>query len=174
MPRITLTQIQSLPDLLSSEHFTFNLGEIPNVGDGLQLMLKCVDCNIPGFSTEAFDVMLHGVQRSFRGRKMYPRTLACTYVEDSTMDTLNTLRSWMEQVVGTDSNTSVGGILDYSVPATLTIFDQAGNDIDSMDFINCYVQDVPDVQVTGESSTLMRVTATFKYDYIQYRGVNIR
>lgn len=174
MPRITLSQIESLPDVLSSEHFTLQFGEIPNVGDGLQLMLKYIDCNIPGFSTEAFDVMLHGVQRGFRGRRMYPRSLACSFVEDSTMDTLNTLRQWMEQIVGTDSNTSVGGILDYAVPATLTIFDQAGNDIDSMNFINCFVQDVPDVQVTGESSTLMRITATFKYDYAQYRGVNIR
>jgi hypothetical protein len=174
MARVQLSEVENLPDILSSEHFTFNLAEIPGSGDAYSLLLKCIDCNIPGFSTESYEAMIHGVVRNFRGRKMYPRTLAVTFVEDSTMDTLNSLRNWMEQIVGTNSNTSIGGIADYGVLATLTVYDQAGNDIDSIDFINCFVQDVPDVQVTGESSTLMRVTATFKYDYVQYRGVSIR
>jgi hypothetical protein len=174
MARVQLQEFQNLPDILSSEHFSFNLGTIPGIGDSYSLLLKCLDCNIPGFSTESFDVMLHGMQRAFRGRRMYPRTLAVNFVEDSTMATLNALRSWMEQIVGTNSNTSIGGIAQYGVNATLTIYDQAGNDIDSINFINCFVQDVPDVQVTGESSTLMRVAATFKYDYPEYQGVQIR
>jgi hypothetical protein len=174
MARVTLDEIMGLPDILSSEHFSFNLTEVPGVGDSQDLLLKCMDCNIPGFSTESFEVMLHGMTRNFRGRKMFPRVLAVTFVEDTLMNTLNDLRIWGEQIVGTQSNTSIGGIKDYAVTATLTIYDQAGNDIDFIEFINCFVQDVPDTPVTGESSTLMRATATFKYDYPRYRGVNMR
>jgi hypothetical protein len=174
MPRIALNDIQNLPDILSTEHFTLQLGTIPGGGDSNGLMLKCADANVPGFSTENYEAMLAGTVRNFRGRKMYPRTLAVTFLEDSSMTTLNALRNWMEQIVGTNSNTSIGGIAVYSVNALLTIFDMAGNDIDEITFMNCFIQDVPDVQVTGESSTLWRVPATFKYDWISYNGVTIR
>lgn len=174
MARVTLAEVENLPDILSTEHFGFNLGNVPGSGDGYQLLLKCLDCNIPGFSTESFDVMIHGMQRAFRGRKMYPRTLAVTFVEDSTLNTLITLRNWMEQIVGTNSNTSIGGITEYGTNAVLTIYDQAGNGVDEITFVNCFVQDVPDVQVTGESSTLMRITATFKYDFPLYQNVQVR
>jgi hypothetical protein len=173
--RVQLNDIETLPDILSSEHFALNLGAVPGFGgDGRDLLLKCIDANIPGFSTESYEVPLHGVVRNFRGRKMYPRSLAVTYVEDSNMQTLNTLRVWMEQIVGANTNTSVGGIAQYSVSAVLTIFDQTGRVIDEVRFINLFIQDIPDVQVTGESSTAMRVTCTFKYDYVIYSGVTLR
>jgi len=173
--RVQLNDIETLPDILSTEHFALNLGALPGTSeDGTKLLLKCVDANIPGFSTENYEVPLHGVVRNFRGRKMYPRSLAVTFVEDSTMNTLNQLRNWMEQIVGYNTNTSIGGIADYAVTALLTIFDQAGRTIDEIRFINTFIQDVPDVQVTGESSTAMRVTCTFKYDYVIYSGVTIR
>src|SRR5580765_6265272 len=113
--RVTLNEIETLPDILSTEHFLLNLGAIPGFGANDDLALKCVDANIPGFSTENYEVPLHGVVRNFRGRKMYPRVLAVTYVEDSYMRTLNSLRAWMEQIVGQNTNTSIGGIADYSV-----------------------------------------------------------
>jgi len=174
MPRITLSEVQSLPDILSTEHYVFNLGDIPGVGDSYPLAIKCVDANIPGFSTESYEVPLHGTVRRFRGRKMYPRSLAVTFIEDSTLHTLLTLRQWMEQIVGSESQTSIGGVADYSTLATLTLFDQAGNEVNSLEFINCFVQDVPDTQVTGESSTAMRITATFSYDYVRFSGTDMR
>lgn len=174
MARVQLSETQSLPDILSSEHFTLQLGNIPGVGDSYPLLLKCLDTNIPGFSTESYEVMIHGSVRNFRGRRMFPRTLAATFVEDSTGETLASLRTWMEQIVGTNSNTSIGGIADYSTESLLTVYDQAGNPVDQITFINLFLQDVPDVQVSGESSTVMRVTATFKYDYPRYNGVSIR
>lgn len=174
MPRVTLNEYQSLPDVLSAEHFAFNLADVPGFGDGYPLLIKCIDANIPGFSNEAYEVPLHGMVRNFRGRRMYPRSLAVSFIEDTTLGTLSALRGWMEQIVGTQSNTSVGGVADYGVTATLTIFDQAGNTVDEIQFINTFLQDVPDIQVTGESSALLRVTATFRYDYPRFSSVEIR
>lgn len=174
MPRVSLSDYMSLPDILSTEHYAFNLSDVPGVGDSYNLLIKCVDCNIPGFSTESYEVPLHGMVRNFRGRRMYPRTLAVTFLEDTTMDTLTSLRIWMEQIVGSETNTSIGNSADYEVTGTLTIYDQAGNDIDEIQFLNCFLQDVPDIQMTGESSTAMRVSTTFRYDTVRYRGVEAR
>ncbi len=166
MPRISLSDVQSLHDPISSEAYVLQLGTIPNsIGNDRELAIKCLNANMPGFSNEAFEVNLHSHVRNVRGRKMYPRTLAVTYIEDSTLHTTNLLRSWSEFIVGSQSGTSAGDIAQYSVTANLQVFNHQGTIIQDINFFHFFIQEVPDVQLTGESSTLMQIPVTFKYDH---------
>ena len=170
MPRISLAQIQQLPDILSTEHFTFFLGSLPGGGDANgNLMLKCMEAVISGFGNTAFPVQLAGYVRNFRGMKTYGQdhSLNISYVEDTQMQTYYDLRNWNEQIVGTASGTSIGGVADYAVQeAYLTIYDQAGNQVDVLTFYNVILQDVQDVQISGsDQSTPMRLQVGFKFDY---------
>ncbi len=174
MSVITLNQIESLPDVLTVDHYNFFLGTIPGGGDTTSLMLKCLDCVIPGVSNEAVEVQLSAHVRKFRGRKMFPRSMSVSFMEDITLDTLTKLRRWDQAIVGTNSATSIGNIAQYAVQPTLQVFDQKGSLVDSIQFVNCFLQDIQDIALNSESSGMARVTAMFSYDYPIYNGVVIR
>lgn len=170
MARISLAQVRSLPDIIASDAFDLLLGSLPGAGDSGAMTIKCLNANIPGFSNEAFEVALHGHVVKFRGRKTYPRQLSVTFVEDATFDTLNKLRNWHETVVGTSSGDSGGDKADYSVTAALIVRNHKGEAINTMVFYSLWPQDVPDIQLSGESTQLMQVSVTFTYDYFEADG----
>lgn len=174
MTRINLSRAYEIPDIISTEAFKLVLGTIPNsIGNDEWMSLKCQNTNWPGFGNEAFDVPLHSFVRRFRGRKTYPRSLAATFVEDATFHTLKTLRSWHEFIVGTESGGSAGDSAFYSVAADLVMYNHKNEEIDRVTFRNLFIQDVPDVPLSGESSTLFAVPVTFSYDYFVPSGGNI-
>jgi hypothetical protein len=174
MPVISLSQVEALPDALTGDHYNFYLGTLPGAGDSTSLMIKCLDCVIPGVSNEPVEVQLSAHVRKFRGRKMFPRILTATFLEDITLDTLTKLRNWDQQIVGTNSATSVGNIAQYAVQPTLQVFDQKGSLTDSIQFVNLFLFDIQDINLSSESSQAVRVTAQFSYDYPIYNGVTIR
>ena len=165
MSRISQARVQALPDLISTEAFEFLLGTLPIAGAVPELTVKCLSTSIPGFSNEAYEANLHSHVRRFRGRKMYSRDLAATFLESYKSDTTTAFRSWHEYIVGTNSATSSGYIADYGINPDLVLYDMTGAEIDRISFFRFFLKESPDIQVTGESSTLMQMETTFSYDY---------
>lgn len=175
MPRISLDQVNSLPDLLSAENFELLLGNIPGgPSKSEQLAIKCLNANLPGSGNEAFEAPIHGHVVKFRGRKTMPRTLSITYVEDSQFNTLNSLHRWNEFVVGTLSGTSAGDKKDYAVDGQLTVFNHKGEAISVYKIFKLFPVDLPDIQLSGENTTMVQVPITFSYDYWTASGVTAR
>lgn len=173
MPRISYSQVNSLPDILDQTAFELVLGSIPLAGNADSLTLKCQNVSIPGMSTEAYEAMLHGYVKRFRGRKMYPRQLTAAFYEDMTFDTLNKFRAWSEAVVGTESGNSQGYQADYSINAYLFVYDTTGREIAVHTMERFYPQDVPDIQMDGSSSGPVSVSITFSYDRFLPNGIPI-
>ncbi len=164
MAIITFDQQESLPDPLTGDHFNFILGTVPIAGDTSPLIIKCADAIIPGFGNEAVEQNVSSHARKVRGRKTYPRTINITFYEDITLNTLKLLRNWHEAIVGSNSGASIGNIAQYGVLALLQVFDQANRVVDSIEFENCFIQNVQDTTLNSESTQLVRVSAEFSYD----------
>jgi hypothetical protein len=174
LPALTQSQMQALPDVLASDRFIINFGSIPGYGDtSSDLTLKCMDVQISGNSNERFEVPLGNVVRSFRGKKNYSRTLACTFAETVDLTTLAALRQWLEQVVGTDSGNSQGYINDYSVTAQIQVFDTTGAVADNVSVFRCFIIDLQDHNMQTQSSQAVTLNATFSYDYVEYANTPI-
>jgi hypothetical protein len=138
------------------------------------LTLKCATVTLPGTSTEAFPVNVAGFVRNFRGRKMYTRSFQATFFEDSLMRSHNSIRSWLEFVVGTNSGTSGDYIAGYSVPCTLATWDTTGANIDVCTFYNCFPFELMDTTLNSEATQAMTSTAGFHFDFCQFNNVGIR
>lgn len=173
MPRISYSQVNSLPDILDQTAFELVLGSMPLAGNGDQLTFKCQNVSIPGMSTEAFEAMLHGYVKRFRGRKVYPRQLTATFYEDSEFGTLNQFRAWSEAIVGSESGNSQGYQADYSINAYLFVYDTTGREIAVHTMEGFFPQDVPDVQMDGSASGAVSVPVTFSYDRFLPNGIPI-
>lgn len=173
MARISFTQLNSLPDILDASAYELILGSVPLGGSSADLTLKCQQAMIPGYSNEAFEALLHGHVLKFRGRKMYPRTLSVTYLEDATFNTWNTLKRWDEFIVGTDSGNSQAFKPAYSISATLIIYNTVGAVSSTIGFENFFIQEISDVQLDGTSSQAMTINAMFSYDRIITNGTPV-
>lgn len=169
MPVITMDRVRALPDILAADNFEFIMGSIPGGTNDRDMVVKCQQAVYPGSSNEAYEVVLHGHAVGFRGRRIFPRQLSITYVEDVLMDTTFQLLSWLEFIVGTGSGVSQGYKNAYSISPELVIYDTVGREADRVRFYGCFLQDKPDVSMDGGSSQAFVVNANFVYDYYESR-----
>lgn len=176
MPALTQTQIQSLPDVLSTDRFTVNFGVIPTFGDTSNtLLLKCMDVTIIGTANQRFTVPLATANRSFRGRKEFGagNTFQCTFVETVDMSSLAALRQWLEYVVGTNSGNSQGYISSYAVSPIVTTYDTTGSIADSFTINRCFPESIQDVPLSTQQTGPVQVNATFSFDFIIYSNTTV-
>lgn len=164
MSRISFSEVAAVPDALDQVAFELLLGVVPLAGDSRHLTLKCQSVPIPGFSNERFTVNTHGHALNFRGRKMYPQTLAVQFYEDSNLDTLKALRIWHEYIAGTESNNSQDYRDGYTITAGLNVYDTTGAVAGTHAFEHFFPQDISDANLSGESSASVPISATFSYD----------
>ena len=170
MARIAFAQVNAISDPLDQTSFELLIGNVPIAGATLDLTVKCQTVSIPGMSTEAFETMLHGHVIKTRGRKMYPRTLSTTMIEDSTFATINKLRQWSEFIAGTETGNSQGFRLEYAVDAQLIVYNTKGDPINRTVFENFFPQEISDVNLDGSSSAVVSVPVTWSYDRITSNG----
>lgn len=170
MSRISFSEVNAMPDALDQVAFELILPTLPGAGNSRHLTIKCQSVSQPGSSTESFEVGVHGHVKRFRGRKMYPRSLSATFYEDSTFATVNTLRRWLEFIAGTESGNSQGYQADYSVDAVLVTYDTIGRAINRTIYEHLFIQDIPDLNMDGNSSASVPVSVTFSYDRIVSNG----
>lgn len=164
MARISFEQVNAIPDILDQTGFELVMGSIPISGGTEDLTIKCQNVSIPGMSTEAWEAMMHGHVKRFRGRKVYPRQLSATFYEDSLFRTHAKLRAWLEFIAGSESGNSQGFQEEYSVTAELRVYNTVGDLIVVDRMEHFYPQDLQDVQLDGSSSQGVSVSCTFSYD----------
>lgn len=165
MGGISLSQVQSLPDILDQTRFVLQLGILPGGLNTEELTVRCFAAAIPGTSNEFFETNMGGHQRKFRGRKMYPRILPVSFYEDVRMDTFNKLLSWDQMIAGTESGNSAGYQSDYTITAELEVYDTAGVLASTFRMHRFAIADTPDTNLSTESSMGVQVQAQFTYDY---------
>lgn len=161
---ITMSEALSVMDIADASRYLMLFGDIPIVGDGRDLSLRCTQAVMAGTSNEAYDVnMPGGHQLNFRGRRLYANTLSLTFAESMDARASEILRAWKEYVAGAESGNSGGYIDDYSITAELQVFDTVGAAYETMTFYRLYLQDIPEVSHSADSSTPVVKTATFRF-----------
>ena len=163
---IALNDVLGIPDILDASRFLMLFGQVPGGGsDTRHLSIKAFNVTMPGVNSEAFEAVMGGRSVNFRGRRVYNNPVSLSFYEDSRMQTLTTLRTWMEYVVGTQSGNSVGYVDDYSVDASLIIFDTTGARVAQHTIYRVYPVDIGEVSLSSESSTSLQITAQFRFTY---------
>ena len=163
MAAVTLNDIKRLPDIISSARFELLFGETPGNSDK-NLHLKILDTSLTNVKNEAITVELFGHELKFRGKKTESHILPVTFLEDMNMATYNALKTWHKKVV--DSSTGSGlRKTDYTVNADLYVYDHKNEKILSNRYHNVFIEELQEIQFSGESYEPIRISATFSYDY---------
>ena len=174
MASITLQESRGVGDILDMSNYRFEIGQMPGGGNDSQLSIQCTQAIYPGVQNETYPVVFPGGHElTFRGRKVFPKTLSITYVETVRMNVNTVFGRWLEFICGTDSGTSRGYKYSgdqqgggYTVDgAKLTIFDIVGNVSDVVTWYGLQPTDKPDVNMDSSSTGAWTVSVTMAYDF---------
>lgn len=175
MPGIAFAQMNALPDTMSTDRFQILIVPGGTIGNQPILQLRCQQIVVPETSIEPMLLQIHGMEFNFRGRRVYDKTLGASFIETSDHLTSDTIRSWMENICGTNSNDSeAGGKQTYVTQGRLDIFDQSGNIALTYFFDNLWPSQLPQVQLDGTNATPYIVQVTFTFDRMYLNSVPVQ
>lgn len=160
--------ITAIPDPMLSDNYELFFAQIPGGGNALPLRMLCQQATKPGMTIEPVDVVLFGHQIEFGGRLTYTHDLSVTYIENRMNEISRALEGWAEFI--RSHETQHGNYKQqYQSNAVLRIFDQVGAVVDQYTIYNCWITQVPEVQLDGTAANAITMQATFKYDYVERR-----
>ena len=165
MAKVTLTELQSLPDPLTSDLYEFVIGRIPGGGgDTNVLRIQCQQVSVPSKTIEPVNVDLHSNTVVFAGRMTFSHDMSITFVENRRMDVFKILNAWAEYC--RNKQTQLGNYkADYSTTAELYVYDQIGQVVQTFRFYGLWINTLPEYQFDSSSANLITAAATFQYDY---------
>lgn len=166
MRRVSLTDVRSVPDIQSKEHFNFVVGSTPGGSTDRGLHLKCNNVQFPGVSNEPIVVNLWGHQVKHRGKKVSSQQMQVSYFEDSSFKSTKALRAWHNAVVNSESGTSIGTKYVYAVQAKLYFYDHMGRVAYENSIVNMFPESVDGFEMSGDASAPLLIQVTFAYDYV--------
>ena len=184
MPKVTLTEFQSLPDPLTSDLYEFVIGKIPGssssnatsqggasaagvtgAGSGA-LRIQCQQVSVPSKTVESVQVDLAASTLMFAGRMTFDHSMNITFVENRKMDIYNTLDAWAEYC--RNKETQLGHYkADYSSTAELYVYDQIGTVIKTFKIYGLWINVIPEYQFDSSAANLITCAATFQFDYFE-------
>lgn len=182
MAKVTLTELQSLPDPLTSDLYELVIGKIPGsassnatssggaaatgvAGAGANaLRIQCQQVTVPSKTVEAVQVDLAANTLMFAGRMTFDHSMNITFVENRRMDIFNTLDAWAEYC--RNKETQLGHYkADYASTAELYVYDQIGTVIKTFKIYGLWINIIPEYQFDSAAANLVTVSSTFQYDY---------
>lgn len=153
-----------LPDPFLGYRWTFIIPNFPIATNSRRLQLQCKTNALPGMSTEEVMVTSHGIDIPYMGRQMFGgNTMTATFYETRELIVHNTFRRWLE--LGRNHRAATGNFKSkYATKAQLIPVDDQNNIIQTYNFENLFVQELPEGSLDGSSSAPVEFSVVFKFD----------
>ena len=158
--------------LLSDNYHLLITGIPPEVGGtdvGKTLSLYCQQVNKPGQTIEAVVVALHGHELQFAGRNTTTHDLSVTFVETWDAEITTILEKWARFTRSLNCQTGNLKMDDSKgygkAMATLHVLQPSGESTKEYEIHNIWPTQVPEIPFQGDSSAIVPLQCTFKYDY---------
>lgn len=170
MAKVSLREVQSLPDPLTSDLYEFVLGRVPGGGGTPEVLrITCQNVTLPSKMVEPVTVDLHSSSVVFAGRAVFTHDVSITFIENRKMEVFKTLNAWSEYCRNKQSQ--LGHYkADYSTTAELYVFDQMGKTIQTFRMRGVWISTIPDYSFDSSSANLVTVGASFQMDYWEADG----
>lgn len=162
---ITLADVRKTSPL-RQYNYEFIIPTWPGGGNGDMLRIPVLTASLGGFSIEPIETSIAGIVEKFAGRGMYPRTLNIEWRETNALDVWSALYEWRELMFNSETGVQAvdNGDAGYRTTALLKLYNEGKDEIASVKYEGVFPEDVADSPLSGETSDIVRVSATFSYD----------
>ena len=170
MPKPTLGEVSNaILDPCLSDNYRLTFPTVPVAGRKEMLTFQCKSANKPGVTLNSVEVQVFGHTTEHASNKTWGHDLTVEYVENRELELTKLLEDWTNSARGTQ--TQHGKFKsEYAVDALFTVYNQKGDTVAEYVIVNCWPSAVPDASFTGESVSVISVSAGFKYDYYYRKG----
>jgi hypothetical protein len=153
----------SILDPMLSDNFLLDIPNVPGGQNGQPLRMQCKSAAKPGVTVNAVEVQVFGHTLEFASNLTYGHDMSVEYVENRSGQITTILENWAKLI--RDNETQSGEFKKvYAVNGIFTIFDQKGNSVKEYKIENMWPSQIPDLSFDGSSSSIISLSATFKYD----------
>lgn len=168
MPPITFTQINSIPDILSTDRFTLMFPTIQGV-DGRALTLRHAEVSIPKRAVAQIGVKYLGHSAYFRGNSENDSIMNVQFFEDAEGTTTDAIFAWMKLVRNSEDGS---GLLkeQYAQQAAMEVYNTVGEPALTFDLYNIWPMSVTFPEF-GEQSGPAKITVEFSVDGVTPNGL---
>lgn len=169
MPKVTIQDVQSLTDPLTSSLYELILPTIDEViqpagWEGSRLLrIACQTCTLPSKTITPVDLEVHAHILHFTGKVTFDGVMNVTFVETRNMSVHTYLYNWMAFIK--DHNTQLGYYkATYGKNAILNVFDQNQVTVGSFQLYGFWPSMIPEITFDS-TETAVTLPAQFSYDY---------
>lgn len=118
--------------------------------------------DLPGTQLEPAEVMLHGVQVPYAGRKLYTQSMNITFLETVDWSTSKKFVRWMEIARSWRLNTGTSSSV-YFTTAQLVLYNDTPEVVRTIQINNFWPSNVQEIQMDGSSSQPVQLSIEAKY-----------
>lgn len=164
MAKPTLGDINvAMMDPMLSDNFVLDIPNLPTGETAVPLRMLCQQASKPGIMLNPVEVQLFGHTTEHVGNLTYSHDMTVQYLENRKAEVQTRLENWAEYCRSHDTQHGAYKS-EYARDGYLTVFDQRGNMVVSYRITNMWPSQVPEVQFDGSNSSVITLSATFKYD----------
>lgn len=182
MGRVTLDDVIAEGDPLNSSDFLMQMdlpAQIRNIVEEALGILSarsltnlCQGVNIPTKALSVIPVKLFGHTYKFKGPREDSEPLTMSFVEGALLPIYQTLNAWFEYQSATASGDAGAEHRGTGQRTTTDIFvtplSVTGDTGGQFVFRNAWLSNFGDHQYSGEGADIVRLNATFEYDYFEF------
>lgn len=175
MAGISFTALEQLPDVLSTGRFEVDIAPIPGVSQdaAMHFKLRCQQVDFVGVQVEQMTVALHGHELNYRGRQVFSKQMAMSFVETADGETFNSLMAWKETCVGTRSGNGAYR-REYAALIKVAVLDVTGRATHTRKVYYAWPTDIQQVQLDGsQGSNAFLISASLSFDHAENEGQDI-
>lgn len=166
MARTSLADVSSIADPATSWEYDLFLPAIPGSPDTRQLTYRCQSSALPGVGLEPVEAALHGVVLKFAGRAIYTHTFESVFMEGSDYAMRTAFVNWRESARSWKKNT--GSLAaQYKVNGQITLYNSLPQTVKTVNVYGMWPETVGDYPLDGTASTLLTLTITWQFDYLE-------
>ena len=166
MARTSYANILALPDAAQRWNFDLFFPSIPgSSGTARSMTYKCKTTALPSSTIEQVDISLHGTRKNEAGRATYQHTFNASIMETVDYATYMALRAWRDYMRSWKNNTGTNSAA-YKINLELDVYDNSGNISQTMILAGAFLTEIADIQFDGAASTVIDLSLTFSFDYI--------
>lgn len=162
---LSLSRLESLPDVIEDELFLFTVGAIPGVPATDDLSFSIDSITMPGLRTNPIEIKILGHTRYWRGGQTYgDQRLQLTLYENVTASIFNKLSLWHKATVDPETGNSLPGFRTF---CNLQIIDTTGVTAIEFTFGKVFIEEIQSSTLNGQGSKPLQINTSLVYDWFE-------
>ena len=172
MAGVSFTALEQMPDVISTGRFELDIAPIAGLDNSLVLhyKIRCQQVDFVGVQVEQMTVGLHGHEVNYRGRQVFSKQMAATFIETADGETWRGLFAWKEAVVGTRSGNGAYR-REYASLVNVGLLDGTGAFVNTRKVFWVWPTDIQQIQLDGsQGSNAALISVNFSFDHAENVG----